>query len=157
MSVSYYLDTSALVKLYHQEAGTEQVEALFKQSDSILVVSELAEVELYSTLARKVRAGEIDEAAFEEVIKNFDDDCERRFVVQPLSTMVTQKARELLQQYGKIKSLRSLDALHLGACSTALAEAPLIFVSSDSRLLVVATLEGHAILNPEIASESQSK
>ena len=115
MSESYYLDTSALVKLYHQEIGTEQVEALFKESDSSLVVSELAAVELYSTVARKVRTGEISDEAFDAICPNFEHDCQRRFVVRPLSAAVTHKAKELLQQYGKTKALRSLDALHLGA------------------------------------------
>ena len=149
MSARYYLDTSALVKFYHQEAGTDQVEALFRQSDNLLIVSELAGVELYSTVARKLRTGEITEAAFEAIRKNFDDDCKRRFVVTPLSATVSQKAKELLRKYGKVKALRSLDALHLGACSLALADASLIFVCSDSRLLDIAALEGHAVLNPE--------
>ena len=83
MSTPYYLDTSALVKLYHQEAGTDQVEALFTQSENSLIISELAVVELCSTVARKVRTGEISEEAYEEVLKNFDDDCKWRFVFYP--------------------------------------------------------------------------
>ena len=83
MSTPYYLDKSALVKLYHQEAGTDQVEALFTQSDNSMIISELAVVELYSTVARKVRTGEISEEAYEEVLKNFDDDCKWRFVFYP--------------------------------------------------------------------------
>ena len=81
MSTPYYLDTSALVKLYHQEAGTDQVEARFRQSENSLIISELAVVELYSTVARKVRTGEISEEAYEEVLKNFDDDCKWRQLV----------------------------------------------------------------------------
>lgn len=149
MSTRYYLDTSALVKLYHQEAGTDQVEALFTQADNSLIISELAAVELYSTVARKLRTGEITEEAFEEVCNNFDDDCNRRFVVTPLSATVSQKAKELLRKHGKVKALRSLDALHLGACSIAQADGSMIFVCSDNRLLEIAALEGHAVLNPE--------
>jgi uncharacterized protein len=55
----FYFDNSALIKLYHQESGTEQAEEIFRQAESTLVISELAIVELYSTLARKVRIGEI--------------------------------------------------------------------------------------------------
>lgn len=107
-----------------------------------MITSELAAVEPTSTVARKVRTGEISEEAYEEVLKNFDDDCKRRFVVTPLSTAVTQKARDLLQKYGKVKALRALDALHLGSCASLQAEPPLIFVCSDNRLLEIATLEG---------------
>jgi predicted nucleic acid-binding protein len=149
VSTPYYLDTSALVKLYHQEAGTDQVEGLFTQSDNSLIISELAAVELYSTVARKLRTGEITDEAFEEICNNFDDDCKHRFVVMPLSAIVSQKAKALLRKYGKVKALRSLDALHLGACSIARTDGPPIFVCSDSRLLEIAALEGHAVLNPE--------
>ena len=157
MSTPYYLDTSALVKLYHQETGTEQVEALFTQSENSLIISELAVVELHSTVARKLRTGEINEEAYGEVLKNFDDDCKRRFVVTLLNAAVIEKARRLLQKYGKVKALRSLDALHLGACASAQTDGPLIFVCSDSRLLEIAALEGHEILNPETPPVGQSK
>jgi uncharacterized protein len=157
VNARYYLDTSALVKLYHQEAGTEQVEALFTQSENSLIISELAGVELYSTVARKVRAGEINEEAGEEVLKSFDDDCERRFIVTPLSAAVTEKAKGLLQTYGKIKALRALDALHLAACVALQAGSPLIFVCSDSRLSEIAALEGLEVFNPELHTEVRSK
>lgn len=65
MSTAYYLDTSVLVKLYHQEAGTDQVEALFTQPEYSLSISELAAIELHSTVARKLRTGAISEEAFE--------------------------------------------------------------------------------------------
>lgn len=157
MSTLYYLDTSALVKLYHQETGTEQVEALFAHSENSLIVSELAVVELYSTVARKVRTGEINEEAYEEVLKNFNDDCRRRFIVTPLNAAMTQTAKDLLQKYGKIRGLRALDALHLGACAISQIEGGLIFACSDRRLLEIAALEGYEVLNPETVPESQSK
>ena len=60
MNTSFYCDTSALVKLYHREAGTERMEEIFRQEDKTLIISELAIVEFYSTLARKMRTGEIN-------------------------------------------------------------------------------------------------
>lgn len=47
MSASFYLDTSALIKLYHQEVGTGRMDDLFAQQDNILIISELAVVEFY--------------------------------------------------------------------------------------------------------------
>ena len=55
MSPTYFFDTSVLVKLYHQEVGTAQVEALFEQVESPIVISELAMIELYAALACRVR------------------------------------------------------------------------------------------------------
>ncbi len=40
MSVSFYCDTSALVKLYRQEVGTERMEELFRQEENVLVISD---------------------------------------------------------------------------------------------------------------------
>lgn len=149
MSTRYYLDTSALVKLYHRESGTDRVESLFSQADNSLIISELAIVEFYSTVARKLRTGEINPAAYGEVCNNFDDDCEHRFAVAPLSSTVSRGAKELLQKYAMLKSLRSLDALQLAACAEAHEQGALTFVCADTRLLEIAGLEGHALLNPE--------
>ena len=57
MSQTYFFDTSALVKLYHDEVGSERVEEIFAQSDSPIVISELATVEFHAALARRVRTG----------------------------------------------------------------------------------------------------
>jgi len=38
---NYYFDTSALVKLYHEESGTDEVENIFSSEDSTIIISEL--------------------------------------------------------------------------------------------------------------------
>ena len=149
MSQTFFFDTSALIKLYHQEVGTEHVERIFGQTENPIVISELAIVEVYSSLARKVRTQEISLHAQEEASENFAKDCTQRFVIEPLGSAVLQKAKELLQRYGNTKALRSLDALQLAAGLVARAREELIFVCVDSRLLDVAAAEGLQILNPE--------
>jgi len=149
VSTRYYLDTSALVKLYHQEAGTEVIEGLFSKLNNSLMISELAALELYSTVARKLRSGEITDETFQEICKNFDDDCRNCFVVTPLTTMVSQSAKDLLRKYGKVNALGSLDALHLGAYSIAQTDGAIVLICSDSRLLEMAALAGLVVLNPE--------
>ena len=153
MSSVYYFDTSAVVKLYHQELGTDQVEALFAQVNSAIMISELTLVELNSTVARKLRTGEINLNAYEAILKNFDEDCQQRFVTFPLSPAISQNAKDLLQKYGKTKALRTLDALHLGACMIVSATEEIIFVCADTRLLEIAILESIQVLNPEVPVE----
>jgi len=58
--VKYFLDTSALVKIYHKEVGTEKVLNIYEDKSDI-VISELSKVEFISTIHRKFRDGEIDE------------------------------------------------------------------------------------------------
>jgi predicted nucleic acid-binding protein len=49
------LDTSALFKLYHQEAGTVQLEAVFTHANITQVfLSEIAKVEFASAIWKKV-------------------------------------------------------------------------------------------------------
>lgn len=149
MSSSFFLDTSALIKLYHQEPGTEEIEEIFGQAENTLVISELAIVELYSTLARKVRSGQITPRAQEEALRNFEEDCTRRFVIALLGGAVLQKAKELLRKYGNTKALRALDSLQLSSCLLARTGEDLTFACADGRLLDIAKSEGLQVLNPE--------
>ena len=48
----YFLDSSALVKHYHQESGSPAVEGLFNQPGDKLFVSGLALVEVHSAFAQ---------------------------------------------------------------------------------------------------------
>lgn len=156
MSQSFFFDTSALIKLYHREAGTDQVEDIFKQPEAAITISELAIVELCSTLARKVRTGEITLQAQEEAVRNFEEDCTQRFIVDPLGGSVIRKAKELLQKYGNTRALRSLDSLQLGACLIARTREEAIFVCADIRLLEIGKLEGLQVMNPELSQGQQA-
>ena len=61
-SATPYLDTSVLAPFYWNEALTEKVEALFL-AEVELSISHLVEVELISSLSRRVRMGEIAQAS----------------------------------------------------------------------------------------------
>ncbi len=61
--IIYYLDASAWVKRYVQEAGTDWILELFGKRPAFASAS-LGYIEVSATLARKRRAGEIDEARF---------------------------------------------------------------------------------------------
>ena len=54
----YFLDTSALVKRYHWELGSDAVDTLFAEHDRHLMISDLSIIELGSALTKKVREGE---------------------------------------------------------------------------------------------------
>ena len=50
--MKYYFDTSALVKIYHQELGTERVLSIYKNQETILI-SELSRIEFLRPLRRR--------------------------------------------------------------------------------------------------------
>ncbi|RLC11637.1 MAG: hypothetical protein DRI57_18650 [Deltaproteobacteria bacterium] len=68
MSKRFFFDTSALIKLYHEENGTDQLSDLISSENPIIVISDLTMVEMISALAKKVRTGEIDERIFNEAV-----------------------------------------------------------------------------------------
>jgi len=61
--MTYYFDTSALVKIYHTEAGSTTVQPIYRGSDEI-IISELGKIEYLSTVHRKYREQEISHDAF---------------------------------------------------------------------------------------------
>ena len=65
----YYLDTSALVKLYVQEQGSERVIELAKSLDSDpLAMLELTRVEFRAALRRRERAGDLSSSDAKSIL-----------------------------------------------------------------------------------------
>jgi uncharacterized protein with PIN domain len=67
-----FFDTSALVKRYHREVGTDVVDAAFASKDVTRMISDMTAIECYSAFAKKVRTGEITEEDFRETIKELE-------------------------------------------------------------------------------------
>ena len=56
----YYFDSSALVKRYAPEKGTQRVDAIFQEKDRVLIIANIGIVEIYSALSKKKREKEIN-------------------------------------------------------------------------------------------------
>lgn len=71
----YYLDTSALVKLYVRESGTERMLRLTTGSEAPqFAILSVARVELYSAVRRRERAGDLDGVLATELLNSFEVD-----------------------------------------------------------------------------------
>lgn len=68
-----FLDTSTLVKLYHEEESSFEVEKAISMVGEIYL-SGIAELEFSSTIWKKVRTNELDKADASTVIEAFEDD-----------------------------------------------------------------------------------
>lgn len=143
----YFCDTSAVVKLYHAEIGTDVMDSISGNRDISVIISELTMIEFYSAFAKKLRVGEISQEGRQEGIGNFDKDCRNRFLVRFLDRTVVKTARELIVRHGELFSIRTLDAIQLSAC---LSEKSDCFVCADNNLIKIAQSEGIAVLNPEL-------
>ena len=147
----YFLDTSALAKVYRKEIGSDVVNRILYEPGSRHVISRLTIVEMESVLALKARTGEIDQQSVGIARRRLETDLgQRRFVVANVSDEQVRTARQLVSRYGIAEALRTLDALQLSAALW-LRRAGLVtvLVASDQKLCRVAALEGFAVANPE--------
>lgn len=140
----FLFDTSALVKRYHVEAGSDKVDEVFDNPDNILIISELALVEVTSALQRKRNQGEITASAMEHALAQFAHDVLGELIVAELTSDLIRRARRLVIEH----SLRTLDALQLAFALEFQALRP-TFVCADARLHNAAQAAGMIILDPE--------
>ena len=70
----YFFDTSALVKRYHVEAGSETVNALFDNPDAVFVVASITITEFVSAFTRKLNEGVITAEDFRVCLSEFSKD-----------------------------------------------------------------------------------
>ena len=144
---SYYLDTSALIKLYVEEEGTGAILDLLKGigGDQIAIL-DVTLLECRSAVRRREREGDIPASDANRILQQVDRDSSSMYLVQPSNSAVMEEAARLLDSY----PLRSFDALQLAGCLTVRhsVPAPLTFVCADTRLCEAAGFEGLAALNP---------
>lgn len=148
----YYLDTSALVRYYHTEVGSDQVEQVIQEPRATLLLSWLTVVETQSAFAQKIRVGQITETdvrLLRSQLKNHI--AERRFLVTRVLRRQFDRAESLLLKYGAANRLRSLDALHLGVALDLQQRGHLdTLVTADAMLDKLARQEGLPVKNPLI-------
>jgi predicted nucleic acid-binding protein len=142
--MQYFFDTSAVVKLYHQETGSDRVLPLYRGGEAI-VISELSKVELLSTIHKKFRTGEIASDALEAVRDRFSADCSGRFVVVHVASFIVDAALDILNKHGRANHLFSLDALQIATLSI-VAEKDITFVCADKRLTTLVKAVGFPVI-----------
>ena len=145
----YYLDTSALLKRYRTEKGTEVLDALFsnRTRDELFITSHFTAVEVESTAARALKGRVLNKKARAVLLGLFADDLENLLVVLPVSTVLLSEAAAVARKY----SLRASDALHLATALRAkqASATDIVFVASDKELIDAAADAAFPALNPE--------
>ena len=143
----YFLDSTAFIQLFVQEAGTDAIIRLMEATeDNRKLISAGTPLEVYAALKRRERAGDIA-AEDSEAARNILRVEAARMVQQPLNPAVLEAARQLLDRH----ELRSAEALQLGAAVVAremFQGMEIIFISTDPRLLEAARAERFETLNP---------
>lgn len=145
--MNLFFDTSALVKFFHEEAGTETVSKLILDSNNNIWVLELARLEFLSAVFRRFRTKELDEDRLNTAMDSFEKQAET-WNVEPLGRAVLEEAATLMKNHARKHGLKALDAIHLGAFSL-ISEADWAFVAADDSLCGVAEVIGHTTINPD--------
>jgi predicted nucleic acid-binding protein len=150
----YFVDSSALIKYYHNETGSPAVDRILGEADSERLIAGLTWVEILSALAKKVRMATIPYSDYQHLERRFRADV-RQGQLRPIRMLNAhfKSAGQLIGSHGLTRQLRALDAIQLAVALRTHREVPIdYFVSSDQRLCNVAALEGLAVINPELTS-----
>jgi predicted nucleic acid-binding protein len=137
-----YLDTSALIKRYIWEAGSEQVRHVFKER-VIIITSKIAYSEVYAALTRRMREGHLTRVRYGQVCRLFELEWPAYLIVE-VHDEVLHLSRDLIKKY----PLRGFDALHLASAKSIRQhlKTPITFGGADQRLLESAEAEGFKML-----------
>ena len=133
-----YADTSALVKKYVKETGSEQVVTFFERYP-IIGTTTLTQAEMAETLSKAARLGWVSENDAAEAWKDFLSHW-LSYTRLPVSARIVERAASLAWSYG----LRAYDSLHLSSALTwqEVAGEEVIFACFDKNLTQAAQREG---------------
>lgn len=144
----YYLETSALVKLYVQEPGTDVLVRLASRTaNHQFAVNALSQVELRSAIRKRERMRDIDAQTASSVLARFERHLQSKYVCQIVTDVVLDAASALIDRH----ALRAYDSVQLAGCLAlrqSSAFTPPTFVCADKDLLEAAASEGLQVLNP---------
>lgn len=146
--MNLYLDTSALVKLYIREQGSDNVSRWFNQA-GFTATSLVTLAEANAAFARAVRMNYISPQTGEEAMRLL-----RRQWPLYLKTPVTEKTVTRAAELAWMAGLRGYDAIHLASAElwqTALG-LPVTLVTYDNQLAAGAMWSGLDILPEQPAA-----
>jgi predicted nucleic acid-binding protein len=136
--MNLYTDTSALVKKYIQEAGSEQVISYF-ETYPIIGTAALTLPEIAAALAKAIRLGWVPEAETRQAWQDFLSHWPT-YTRLPVSTGIIERGAYLTWRYG----LRAYDAVHLASALSwkEMIGQDVVFACFDKNLNKAAQQEG---------------
>lgn len=139
-----YLDTSAFIKLYFLEQGSEFVQSCVVDQDEPLPVWELLRAEFMNACRLKVFWKDISEPDADRLIASFDDRLKRGqyFVPEIDRSELMEQFRSMSIRTARL-GCRTLDILHVACASQLKVDS---FVSYDERQRALAKEYGMHIL-----------
>ena len=139
----YFFDTSALVKRYHIETGSEKVDEIFNDPEGVFTIASITIAEFTSVFARKLNEGIISEDDLRICLSEFSKDMISSFWIIDLERSHINKSIPLIIKH----NLRTLDSLQL-AVFLNLSPLNPTMVTSDDVLFNAVIKEGFQAIKP---------
>ncbi|MCY4612542.1 MAG: type II toxin-antitoxin system VapC family toxin [Nitrospira sp.] len=132
-----YFDTSALIKIFILEKGSEDAQRL-SQDHFPAATAAIAYAEIYSGINRRKREGHLSAHQYTRLSRRFEE-----YWTTSIHVELTQEVLAVVKGLLERHPLRASDAIHLA--STLILQKgirePLPFAAADSRLLDAASAE----------------
>lgn len=146
----FYFDTSAIVKRYYREAGSDVLDKIFELKERSFAVSFWAVLEFVVALSAKMRRKEISQEAFNAAISRFLKDLLDMFTIIEVSNELVAGAIPLAVKYSLPSSdcLQLASVLHLERILVPMGE-KVVFICADKDLCRASEREGINCIDPE--------
>ncbi len=141
--MNLFFDTSALIKKYIDERGSDRVDQLLEKADEVYI-SSILELETISTFNRLLLEKAISASDYKVLKSEFETDLQFYKIVN-LDESIILKAKNIIETY----KLKSLDSIHL-ASAVSLSGSADYFVVCDDKLIKSCSKEGLKIINPNV-------
>lgn len=148
---NYLADTSALIKLYHSEPGSDYMEQLIGNLGNRIYIAPITLIEFESVLAIKQRTRQISAEEAEVSRSRLSGELKSEFVRGTASVRPghLRSAGLLIRRFGVTHSLRAMDAIQVAIAAELYDEKRIhFFLTSDIRLFGVAKTLGIPSIDP---------
>jgi predicted nucleic acid-binding protein len=139
-----YLDSSALVKRYVAEPGSDAIDRLLADHPHA-ATSRLAYPEILSALNRKQQAKEISTGVLGSLVKAFESDWKKLFVLE-----FDDELLPVIKKAIRKHAIRGADSVHLASAMwlRSVLKEDVVFACSDAKLLDAARVERLVAFRP---------
>ncbi len=137
-----YFDTSAVVPLIVEEAGSDEAKRLWRDAERV-ASARVVYAEGHAALASAVRLGRLPSDRLRAAIGELVDRYEELHLVE-VSDRLVRRAGALAEEH----SLRGYDSIHLAAAELARGDDAFVFVAGDDNLCVAAERIGLEVVRP---------
>jgi predicted nucleic acid-binding protein len=147
----YYFDSSALVKRYVVETGTDWINNLCATDSShTLYIVRISGAEIIAALFRQVRTDTLAPSDAQAAATQFKIDFRNRYQIVEVTEQLVDSAMTLAEKHGLrgYDSIQLAAALELQTVRVSLSLSSITFVCADDQLNLAATAEGLLVENP---------